>query len=265
MVGRNLEDLYGQPGENRTVEPVMKIIGLKQAGVLHDISFEIRAGEILGVAGLVGSGRSEMARAIFGADRSDSGEVWVAGKKHRIRSPREAIRAGIGLLPEDRKLQGLFLSKAIRENITAASLTGISRYGFIRRKNEKNLSKKFVSQMNIRTPSIEQQARNLSGGNQQKVVLAKWMAVNPKVLFLDEPTRGVDIGAKMEIYTLMRDMAQQGMAVVMISSELPEILGMSDRIIVIREGHLVGELSREAATEGKIMAMATGLAMEAGQ
>jgi ABC-type sugar transport system ATPase subunit len=263
MVGRKLEDLYGVPGEKRVGEPVLKVNGLSRAGLLQDISFEVRAGEILGVAGLVGAGRSEMARAIFGADRKDSGEIWVDGKRTNILSPRDAIGAGIGFLPEDRKLQGLFLNNGIRENMTAASIANISKSGFIKKKDEKELSKKFVSQLNIRTPSIEQKARNLSGGNQQKVVLAKWMAVQPKVLFLDEPTRGVDVGAKLEIYTLMREMAQQGMAVVMISSELPEVLGMSDRIIVLREGHLAGEVSRDEATEGNIMAMATGLAVEA--
>jgi ABC-type sugar transport system ATPase subunit len=262
MVGRNLEDLYGEPEDRIPGEKVLEVRGLKRHGESETYDFEVRGGEILGVAGLIGSGRTEMMRALFGADKSDAGEVTVNGRSIQIRTPEDAIRAGIGYLPEDRKLQGLFLKKAISANMTAANLETISRNGFLNARAEKEISKKYVEQLNIRTPSIEQLAKNLSGGNQQKVVLAKWLSVQPKVLILDEPTRGIDVGAKVEIYSLMRELARQGIAVVMISSELPEVLGMSDRIIILREGKLVGELTRGVATEEKIMALATGIAAE---
>lgn len=262
MVGRNLEDLYGEPEDRIPGEKVLEVRGLKRHGESETYDFEVRAGEILGVAGLIGSGRTEMMRALFGADKSDAGEVTVNGRSIQIRTPEDAIRAGIGYLPEDRKLQGLFLKKAISANMTAANLETISRNGFLNARAEKEISMKYVEQLNIRTPSIEQLAKNLSGGNQQKVVLAKWLSVQPKVLILDEPTRGIDVGAKVEIYSLMRELARQGIAVVMISSELPEVLGMSDRIIILREGKLVGELTRGVATEEKIMALATGIAAE---
>jgi ABC-type sugar transport system ATPase subunit len=184
------------------------------------------------------------------------------GKPASILNPMDAIRAGIGFLPEDRKLQGLFLKMAIRLNVTAADLAEISRSGFLQFNKERELSKKYVKQLKIKTPSIEQKARNLSGGNQQKVVIAKWLMVEPMVLILDEPTRGVDVGAKMEIYNLMHEMASQGMAVIMISSELPEILGMSDRILVLREGRVMGILPRAGATEELIMTLATGVKAE---
>jgi ABC-type sugar transport system ATPase subunit len=262
MVGRKLEDMYGQRGQAPIGEKVLEVRGLNQLGRLYDINFDVRAGEILGVAGLVGAGRSEMARAVFGADKRDSGEILVENQPVAIKNPRDAIKAGLGYLPEDRKLQGLFLKMAIRLNVTAADLGQVSRSGFLQFNKERELSAKFVKQLNIRTPSLEQRARNLSGGNQQKVVLAKWMAVKPKVLILDEPTRGVDVGAKMEIYNLMHEMANQGMAVVMISSELPEILGMSDRILVLREGRVMGVIPRHGATEEQIMTLATGIKAE---
>ena len=258
MVGRKLEDMYGKPSQAPIGDMVLEVRGLNQAGRLSDISLNVRSGEILGLAGLVGAGRTELARAIFGADSRDSGEIRINNQVVQIHTPQDAIRAGLGYLPEDRKLQGLFLKMSIRLNVTAAVLGDISRSGFLQFGRERSLSTDFVKQLNIRTPSIEQRTSNLSGGNQQKVVIAKWLTVNPKVLIMDEPTRGVDVGAKMEIYNLMHEMASQGMAVVMISSELPEILGMSNRILVMREGHVMGELSRAEATEEKIMALATG-------
>lgn len=262
MVGRNLEDLYGKPG-NRTIgKTMLDVRNLSQGKRLVDISFSVRTGEILGVAGLVGAGRTEMAKAVFGVDHRDSGEILVDGKSINIRAPLNAIQAGLGYLPEDRKLQGLFLRMAVCTNISAANIPSVSRNGFINNKMERDLAASYTRQLNIRTPSIDQLARNLSGGNQQKVVIAKWLAVHPRVLIVDEPTRGVDVGAKMEIYTLLRRMASEGVAVVMISSELPEILGMSDRILVIREGRSAGELDRANATEEKIMTMATGAVME---
>lgn len=259
MVGRKLEDLYGHRSETPIGEKVLEVRGLNQAGRLYDISFDVRAGEILGVAGLIGAGRSETAMAVFGAGTRDSGEILINNQPVVIKNPQSAIKAGIGYLPEDRKLQGLFLKMAIRLNISAADLSLVSSSGFLNTNKERELSSLYVKQLNIRTPSIEQRARNLSGGNQQKVVIAKWLAVKPKVLILDEPTRGVDVGAKIEIYNLMHQMASQGMALVMISSELPEVLGMSDRILVLREGHAMGELSRADATEEKIMTLATGV------
>lgn len=262
MVGRNLEDLYGKPGERTIGNTVLEVRNLNQGKRLKNIGLHVRSGEILGVAGLVGAGRTEMAKAVFGADHRDSGEILIDNKPVDIRTPQDAIQAGLGYLPEERKLQGLFLRMAICTNVSAANISRISRNGFIRDQMERDLAEMYVKQLKIRTPSIDQFARNLSGGNQQKVIIAKWLAVQPKVLIVDEPTRGVDVGAKMEIYSLLRKMASQGVAVVMISSELPEVLGMSDRIMVIREGHFAGELDRAEATEEKIIAMATGTVTE---
>lgn len=262
MVGRNLEDLYGKPGERTIGNTVLEVRNLNQGKRLKNIGLHVRSGEILGVAGLVGAGRTEMAKAVFGADHRDSGEILIDNKPVDIRTPQDAIQAGLGYLPEERKLQGLFLRMAICTNVSAANISRISRNGFIQDQMERDLAQMYVKQLKIRTPSIDQFARNLSGGNQQKVIIAKWLAVQPKVLIVDEPTRGVDVGAKMEIYSLLRKMASQGVAVVMISSELPEVLGMSDRIMVIREGHFAGELDRADATEEKIIAMATGTVAE---
>jgi len=262
MVGRNLEDVYAKAGERTIGKTVLEVRGLNRGSSLKDIRLNVRSGEILGIAGLVGAGRTELARAIFGADQRDSGEILVDNQSINIRNPQDAIQAGLGYLPEERKLQGLFLKMAIVTNVSAANLSRVSRKGFVQKKDEKDLAQIYVNQLNIRTPSIDQIANNLSGGNQQKVIIAKWLAVQPKVLILDEPTRGVDVGAKVEIYSLMREMAAKGLAVVMISSELPEILGMSDRILVIREGRFAGELDRKDATEEKIMAMATGMVLE---
>jgi ribose transport system ATP-binding protein len=260
MVGRKLEDFYGRPTAHDLGATVLEVRNLSQKGRLHDISFSVRAGEIVGLAGLVGAGRTEVARCIFGADKKASGEVLIEGKPVDISSPQQAIQQGLGYLPEDRKLQALFLGLAVRPNITAACTRSLSRGPFIEFKKERDTSTYYIKALTIRTPSAEQRVRNLSGGNQQKVVLAKWLAVNPKVLVLDEPTRGVDVGAKQEIYGLMHELAARGIGIVMISSELPEILGMSDRIVVLREGRLMGELSRADATEESVMALATATA-----
>jgi ABC-type sugar transport system ATPase subunit len=262
MVGRNLEDMYGKPGDRTIGKTMLEVRNLNQEKRLININFSVRSGEILGVAGLVGAGRTEMAKAIFGVDRRDSGEILVDGKPVDIHAPLDAIQVGLGYLPEDRKLQGLFLRMAVCTNISAANIQRVSRNGLLQDRVERDLAESYVRQLNIRTPSIDQLARNLSGGNQQKVIIAKWLAVHPRVLIVDEPTRGVDVGAKMEIYSLMRKITSEGVAVVMISSELPEILGMSDRILVIREGHSAGELDRTEATEEKIMTLATGTVME---
>jgi ribose transport system ATP-binding protein len=215
-------------------------------------------GEVIGIAGLVGAGRTEVARAIFGADPIDGGEVFLYGRPVKVKSPQDAIRQGIGLVTEDRKALGLILGMVIRENVSLANLGGLSTLGFINRRKERTVADQYIADLMIKTPSREQQVQNLSGGNQQKVVLAKWLFTESKVLIFDEPTRGIDVGSKVEIYQLMNRLAEQGAAIIMISSELPEVLGMSDRILVMHEGRIAGELSRDEATQEKIMHLATG-------
>ncbi len=257
MVGRELKDAIpkvpAKLGEN-----ALCVRGLNRAGVLHDINFEVKQGEILGIAGLVGAGRTETARAIFGADPIDSGTIEVFGKPVTIRSPQDAIKHGIGLVTEDRKQQGLVLGMAVRENGTLANLGALSRLGFIKRGEERRVSEEYRTSLAIKTPTIEQTVQNLSGGNQQKVVLAKWLFTGSKVLIFDEPTRGIDVGAKSEIYKLMNELVKEGKAIIMISSELPEVLGMSDRILVMHEGRITGQLMRGEATQESIMKLATG-------
>jgi len=275
MVGRELRE-SAVPAAEALGEVMLQVEGLSRAGVLHDASFELRAGEILGVAGLVGAGRTELARAIFGADRRDAGRILLNGEEVPLASPAEAIRRGIGFVTEDRKLQGLVLEMALKENVTLANLGAVTTGGFIRRGIEDGAAADFVRDLDIRTPSINQRTLNLSGGNQQKVVLAKWLfAVGQsgriedshgdrcRILIFDEPTRGIDVGSKAEIHDIMRRLAGDGVGVIMISSELPEILKMSDRILVMREGRIAGELSREEATQERIMMLATGAAESA--
>lgn len=257
MVGRELGEAIPKVAAH-VGEPALTVRNLSRAGVLHDISFTVHRGEILGLAGLVGAGRTETARAIFGADPLDGGQIELFGKPVRIRAPRDAIRLGIGLVTEDRKQQGLVLGMAVRENNTLANLDSLSRLGFIRRRAEQKVAEEYRVSLSIKTPSIEQSVQNLSGGNQQKVVLAKWLFTGSKVLIFDEPTRGIDVGAKSEIYKLMNELAAQGCAIIMISSELPEVLGMSDRILVMHEGTITGELLRADATQEKVMHLATG-------
>lgn len=257
MVGRELSDSIPKiAAEARDV--ALEVRNLNRAGVLHDINFQVRSGEILGIAGLVGAGRTEVARAIFGADPIDSGQIIMNGKPVTIHSPRRAISLGIGLVSEDRKALGLVLGMAVRENISLANLGVLSRLGFIKRRKEREIAESYVKDVLIKTPSIEQAVQNLSGGNQQKVVLAKWLFTKSKVLIFDEPTRGIDVGAKTEIYQLMNRLAAQGVAIIMISSELPEVLGMSDRTLVMHDGRIAGELSGKDATQERIMGLATG-------
>ncbi|MBA2597048.1 MAG: sugar ABC transporter ATP-binding protein [Chloroflexia bacterium] len=276
MVGRPLGDLFRPEEAERRLEalaersqaPVLEVRGLGRTGtvqdasalVLEDVSFSLRPGEIVGLAGLVGSGRTEIARAIFGADDYERGEILVDGQQVRVRSPRGAIHLGIGLVPEDRKLQALVLSLAIRENLGLSMLDRLSRFGIVRLGAERALARRMVDALRVRTPSIEQKVLNLSGGNQQKVVIAKWLALHPKILIMDEPTRGIDIGAKTEVHGLMHQLAADGVAILMISSELPEIVGMSDRVLVMRKGRIAGELARRDTTQEAIMALATGVA-----
>ena len=254
MVGRELVNEYPKV----KVEPgatLLEVNGLTRQGVIEDISFSVRAGEILGIAGLVGSGRTETARAVLGIDKKDAGEVVLKGRQMKFSRFKDAIDSGLGLVPEDRKEQGLVQILSVKENICMVSMKDILVNGVVNTRLEDKYGEEYVSKLRIATPTLETQAQYLSGGNQQKVVIAKWLMQNSDVIFMDEPTRGVDVGAKTEIYNLMNEMIEQGKAVVMISSELPEILGMSDRIMIMHEGKMVGELTREEATQEKIMSL----------
>lgn len=266
MVGREVKALFAHREREIAGDVVLRVEGLNRQGnaqdqnatVLADVGFEARRGEILGVAGLVGAGRTEMARAVFGADAFDSGRVIINGREVHIRSPQDAIRNGIGLVPEDRKQQALFLALAVRINLSMASHRQILRWGvFIDETAERAMVEEYRQKLNIRMASPEQLIASLSGGNQQKVTLARWLALRPKVLIVDEPTRGIDIGAKVEVHNLLFEMAETGIAVVAISSELPEVLAISDRIITMREGRVTGEIKREDATEEILMSMMT--------
>jgi ABC-type sugar transport system ATPase subunit len=229
--------------------------------VCDDISFEVRRGEILGIAGLMGAGRTELVTSLFGVwGLRQGGEVRLLGTPMVARDAGHAIREGLALVSEDRKRYGLVLGMDVKQNSTLASLRRLSRLGVINKNEEIKVSGRYARELRTKTPSLEQRVGNLSGGNQQKVVLAKWLLTQPKVLFLDEPTRGIDVGAKVEIYNIMNDLVDQGVCVVMVSSELPEVLGMSDRILVIHEGRLTGSFSREEATQEKVMRYATGAA-----
>jgi len=254
MVGRTIDDIYPRV-EVEQGGVILEASHLNAGSMVQDVSFQLHKGEILGFAGLVGAGRSEVMRAVFGVDPLDSGEVTVDGTTLKRHTPSDAIRAGIGLLPEDRKLQGLILEMTIRENTTLPSLEDEMKGGIMNRRRENEITQRYIDQLAIKTPSQEQKVVNLSGGNQQKVVLGKWLATHPKVLILDEPTRGIDVGAKKEIHELMGKLAATGVGIIMISSEMPEVLGMSDRIIVMHDGRICGELSREEATQERIMEM----------
>lgn len=257
MVGRSLKDfLHKEPAQITT--PVLEVRGLTRRGVIRDVSFTLRRGEILGFTGLVGAGRTETARIIFGADPKDKGEILIEGKPVRLASPQQAVAAGISLVPEDRGRQGLVLMLPVLNNIIMASLDRHSRRGWMNKTAMHNTAKHYISQLSIRTPHAKQKAMYLSGGNQQKVVLAKWLASNPKILILDEPTRGIDVGSKAEVHALMSKLAQSGIGIIMISSELPEILGMSDRIVVMHKGGVAAILDGSAATQELIMAYASG-------
>jgi ribose transport system ATP-binding protein len=232
---------------------------LRRAGVFGPVSFELRKGEILGFAGLMGAGRTEVARAVFGADRPDDGTIELGGRRVTIGSPREAIRHGIAYLSEDRKKDGLALAMSVAANVTLANVRGISsRYGFLRFSEEAAIARRYVQELAIRTPSLEQIVGNLSGGNQQKVVIGKWLYRGSKILFFDEPTRGIDVGAKFAIYGLMDRLAADGVGVVLISSELPELLGMTDRIAVFHEGRITTVLETRQTSQEEIMHFASG-------
>ncbi|HMM28006.1 MAG TPA: sugar ABC transporter ATP-binding protein [Aggregatilineaceae bacterium] len=251
MVGRTIDDMF--PKLPATIgEPRLEIRDLWRKPFTLGVSLTVHAGEIVGVAGLVGSGRSELAQAIFGITPPQSGQIAIDGRPVKIRHPGDAMKLGIAYVPEERGSQGLIRQMNIRENVSLAILRQLTRGPFIDRAGDKTLAQRTIDQLNIRAYSINQVVNKLSGGNQQKVVIGKWLACQPRILIMDEPTRGIDVGAKAEVHRLMSQLAQQGMAVLMISSELPEILGMSDRIVVMREGEVVGEFAREEATQEKI-------------
>jgi rhamnose transport system ATP-binding protein len=263
MVGRDLDALFPKtataPGE-----VVLEVEGLSCRGVFDDVSFSVRRGEIVALAGLVGAGRSEVARAIFGIDRRDAGSVKVNGRTLDAASPRAAMSAGIAFVPEDRRQQGLVMDLSIDHNVALASLARLRKHGLIRRASERDLATKWSAKLQLKFARIKNPVATLSGGNQQKVVLAKWLARHPTMLIIDEPTRGIDIGTKAEVHHLLDQLVSDGVAVLMISSELPEVLGMADRVLVLREGRLVAELARSEADEASIMRAATGQTVHAG-
>ncbi|KYC40840.1 D-ribose transporter ATP-binding protein [Scytonema hofmannii PCC 7110] len=261
MVGRSMQDFYEHQRQTNLGSVVLEVRNISDGRKIEPASFKIRAGEILGLSGLVGAGRTEVSRLIFGADPKVSGEVFLNGNKLNIHSPSDAIAAGIGYVPEDRKDQGLFLEMSSRKNIALNTLKEDAKAGVVNWGSVNKLATEAVENFNIRLANLEIRAVDLSGGNQQKLLLARWLAIKPKVLMLDEPTRGVDIGAKSEIYRIMSELAAQGVAILMVSSELPEIVGMSDRVLVMREGKLVGELDGSPSkeiTQENIMHYATG-------
>ena len=253
MVGREMGQEY--PKEVGNVGGTILDVKNLSRGILQDISFEVKSGEVFGISGLVGAGRTELARAILGIDKPESGEVYVRGKKVHYRTFADAIRDGLGLIPEDRKLQGLVQIMSVKRNTTLVNMKRVLRAGVISSSLEEKLSKEYADKLHVVTPSMETEVQYLSGGNQQKVVIAKWLFQNSEILFLDEPTRGIDVGAKAEIYRLINRMAKEGKTIIMISSEMPELLGMCDRIMVMHEGHKMGELNAAEATQEKIMAL----------
>ena len=242
---------------------MLKVERLTREGVFFDVSFEVRAGEIVALAGLVGAGRSEVARAIFGIDKADAGRVEVAGKQLPGGRPLAAMRAGLGFVPEDRRQQGLVMDLSIARNVSLTRLRALARTGLIRSGAENSLAEEWAARLQLKYHRLGDSVGTLSGGNQQKVVLGKWLATSPKVLIVDEPTRGIDVGTKSEVHRLMSELAGQGVAVLMISSELPEVLGMADRVLVMHEGRLTGELSRAEADEESVIRLATGQVEEA--
>lgn len=261
MVGRELADMYPKASV-KIGKPVLSVRRLSTRDKLKDISFTVHQGEILGIAGLVGAGRTELARAVFGADKISSGEVEMDGKVLAVRSPRDAIANRIGLVPEDRKNQGLVLMMDVRGNTTLANLKKLVQWGKLNLKREAEAAEDYRSRLHIVTPGINETVSNLSGGNQQKVILGKWLFADCRLLIIDEPTRGIDVGAKVEIYELVKTLVEKGMAILIISSEMPELMGICDRILVMHEGEITGELARDAFDEETIMAFAAGQGRE---
>ena len=258
MVGRALYESAPEVPEDSTPEIVLEVRNLNRDKVLKDISFTLKKGEILGFAGLMGAGRTEVARAVFGADAIDSGEVYIQGRPVHIKNPRDAVRHGIGYLSEDRKRYGLALGMDVETNVVLASMERfLNRIGWVDRRKTRNTADYYIQALAIKTPGMQQRVKNLSGGNQQKVVVGKWLTADTDILIFDEPTRGIDVGAKSEIYKLLNELARQGKSIIMISSELPEVLRMSHRIVVMCEGRITGELNAAEATQEAIMTLAT--------
>ena len=258
MVGRVIyEDPKTESNVPKNAPVVLKVEHLNAGKMVRDVSFELHKGEILGFSGLMGAGRTETARALFGADPKDSGDIYVNGKKVDIKNPMDAVKCGIGYLSEDRKRFGIVVQKSVAENTTMAALDDYMSGVFINKKKENEVAKKYVAQLRTKTPNVEQLVVNLSGGNQQKVVIAKWLVRNCDILIFDEPTRGIDVGAKSEIYQLMNELVAEGKSIIMISSEMTEVLRMSDRIVVMCEGRKTGEIDISEATQENIMHAAT--------
>jgi rhamnose transport system ATP-binding protein len=256
MVGREVGELF--PKTPATVgEPVLQVEGLGSAGLFHDVSFEVRSGEIVGLAGLVGAGRSEIARAVFGVDGYDTGRVLVGGRPVPPRSPRAAIRAGIAFVPEDRRRQGLVVEASVARNVVGVIRGGLTRAGLLSSAAESRSAAPWAGRLEVKTGALDLDATTMSGGNQQKVVIAKWLATDPRLLIIDEPTRGIDVGTKAEVHRLLSELAGRGMAVLMISSELPEVLGMADRVLVVCEGRITADIPRADATPENVMRAAT--------
>lgn len=257
MIGREIGERY-PVRSSKIGETVLKVKGLTKQGVFQDVNFEVHSGEVLGVSGLMGAGRTEIMQAIFGNLSYEHGTVEIQGREVRIKSPIQAMKCGIGFITEDRKVEGLMLEESIEKNIALANLSSVSSHRVMQKKKEQDLVAKGIGELHIKCFGPDHECNNLSGGNQQKVVFAKWIYTNPSILILDEPTRGVDIGAKKEIYTIINELAAKGVAIIMVSSELPEVLGMSDRIMVVREGEVRGIISKEEANQENIMTLATG-------
>lgn len=257
MIGRKLDNYFIKK-EVKISDTVLKVEGLSKQNVFYDINFEVRKGEVLGLFGLIGAGRSEIAETIFGIEHADKGKILIDGKYTKIKSTADAIKQGIYLVPEDRKLQGLVLKLSVLFNMTLIKIREINRFGHINRQKEKAIAEKFINSLSIKTPSLKQTVSNLSGGNQQKVVIAKWLSMEPKVFILDEPTRGIDVGAKTEIYAIVNELAQKGVGIILISSELPEIMGICDRIITVFEGKLTAIFERDFFNSSSIMKASLG-------
>jgi rhamnose transport system ATP-binding protein len=256
MVGRNVDLFPKVP--TPTGEVMLQVRGLTRAGEFRDVNFDVRAGEIVGLAGLVGAGRTEVARVLFGINPPEAGEVRLAGRPVRFESPSAALGAGVAYVPEDRHQDGLVLDFSIAANVSLPILPRLFPRWLVRRSTERRLADAYADQLRVRMTDVEQAVSALSGGNQQKVVIAKWLAAGPRVLILDEPTRGIDVGAKVEVHRIISELAASGLAIVLISSDLPEVLAMADRVVVMHEGRVTAELSREQANEERVMFAATG-------
>ncbi|MRJ76507.1 ATP-binding cassette domain-containing protein [Aeromicrobium sp. SMF47] len=262
MVGREVGDLFPKtPAE--IGEPVLQVSNLERAGVFHDVSFEVRSGEIVALAGLVGAGRSEIARAVFGVDAYDSGTVVLGGTPVPARNPRAAIRLGMAFVPEDRRQQGLVVDASVAHNVAAVIRGKLAKLGILTRAAENKAAAPWAARLEVKTNALSMNAATMSGGNQQKVVIAKWLATDPQLLIIDEPTRGIDVGTKSEVHRLLSELAGQGMAILMISSELPEVLGMADRVLVVNEGRITADIDRADATPESVMTAATNAGVPA--